>query len=143
MYGATGDHAVTIGTLSVRFLVQAADSAGTVSVFECYVQAGAKMPAPHRHESFEEIIYGLEGVTTWTIGGRTLEVGPGETACVPRGRVHSFENRGAIDAVFLAVASPAVAGAAYVREVLSATESRGSEPIDTARTGRGRSERNL
>src|SRR5271165_2544865 len=89
---------ITVGALSVRFLIEAADSSGTASVFECYVPANARMPAPHRHDAFEETIYGLEGVSTWTIDGKTLEIGPGEAVCVSRGQIHGFDNRGSVDA---------------------------------------------
>ena len=63
-----------MGELSVRFLIEATDSNGSVSVFECFVPADSKMPAPHSHDAFEETIYGLEGVTTWgwTVGRSTL-----------------------------------------------------------------------
>ena len=125
MYGATGDDTITVGMLSVRVLIEGADSNGAASMFECYVPAGARMPAPHSHPGFQETIYGLEGVTTWTIDGWTVEIGPGEAVCVPRGQVHGFEYHGAIDAVFLAIATPAIMGAAYFREigeVLAATE---------------------
>jgi quercetin dioxygenase-like cupin family protein len=77
---------ITVGALSVRFLSESADSNGTASVFECYVPANARMPAPHSHDGFEETIYGLEGVATWTIDGETVEIGPGEGVCVLRGR---------------------------------------------------------
>jgi quercetin dioxygenase-like cupin family protein len=40
------------------------------------------MPAPHSHDGFEETIYGLEGVSTWTIDGETTEIAPGEALCV-------------------------------------------------------------
>jgi mannose-6-phosphate isomerase-like protein (cupin superfamily) len=86
-------------------------------VFECSVPANSRMPAPHSHDAFEETIYGLEGVTSWTIDGETLEVGPGEVVCVRRGQVHGFQNHGEVDATFLAIATPAMFGAAYFREV--------------------------
>ncbi len=112
-----GTETIALGALSVRFLVEAADSNGTASVFECFVPANARMPAPHSHDGFEETIYGLEGVSTWTIDGETQEIGPGESVCVSRGQIHGFDNRGAADAKFLAIATPAVFGSAYFREV--------------------------
>jgi quercetin dioxygenase-like cupin family protein len=115
---------ITVGQLGVRFLVEGVDSNGSVSVFECYVPANSRMPAPHSHDAFEETIYGLEGVTTWTIDGETTEVGVGEAVCVPRGAIHGFENRGNEDATFLAIASPGVFGPDYfhaVGEVLAAS----------------------
>src|SRR3954454_6895524 len=108
---------IQVGALRVRFLVEDADSNGSASVFECFVPADSKMPAPHSHDAFEETIYGLEGVTTWRVDGRTLEIGPGEAFCVPRGAVHGFDNQGAADAKFLAVASPGVMTPDYFREI--------------------------
>ena len=108
---------ITVGALSVRFYVESGDSGGSVSVFECYVPANSKMPAPHSHDAFEETIYGLKGTTTWTVNGETSEIGVGEALCVPRGAIHGFENRGDRDATFLAIASPGVFGPAYFQEV--------------------------
>ena len=65
---------IQVGALSVRFLVEAADLNGSASVFECFVPADSKMPVPHSHDSFEETIYGLEGVTTWSVDGRTSDI---------------------------------------------------------------------
>jgi quercetin dioxygenase-like cupin family protein len=101
----------------VRFLVEAEDSNGSAAVFECYVPAHSRMPAPHSHDGFEETIYGLTGTTTWTIDGGTVEIGPGEAACVRRGQIHGFANHGEVDATFLAIASPGLFGPAYFREI--------------------------
>src|SRR4051795_7203351 len=79
---------IRVGALGVRFLVEAADSNGTVSVFECVVPADSRMPAPHSHDAFEETIYGLEGVTSWTVDGRAVEISVGDAFCGPRGAVH-------------------------------------------------------
>src|SRR5262245_62735547 len=99
---------IQVGALSVRFLVEAADSNGSASVFECFVPAESMMPVPHSHDAFEETIYGLQGVTSWTVDGRTVEINRGEAVCVPRGAVHGFNNPGADDAKFLAIATPGV-----------------------------------
>ena|SRR5947207_293763 len=114
---ATEHETITVGAMGVRFLVQSSDSAGSAAVFECDVPAHARMPAPHSHDGFEETIYGLEGETTWAVAGETTEVGPGEAICVSRGEVHGFENRGSVDAKFLAIATPAAFGPAYFREI--------------------------
>src|SRR4051795_6767997 len=79
---------IRVGALGVRFLVEAADSNGSVSIFECVVPADSRMPAPHSHDAFEETIYGLEGVTSWTVDGRAVEIGVGDAFCGPRGAVH-------------------------------------------------------
>jgi quercetin dioxygenase-like cupin family protein len=108
---------ITVGALSVRFLVEAAGSNGSASVFECHVPANAQMPIPHSHDGFEETIYGLDGTTTWTIDGETLDVGRGEAVCVRRGQIHGFENHSEAEATFLAIATPGLFGQAYFREI--------------------------
>jgi quercetin dioxygenase-like cupin family protein len=135
MHQATQDETITVGALGVHFVIEPADSNGAASVFECYVPANARMPAPHSHDGFEEMIYGLEGVTTWTIDGETVEVGPGEAVCVPRGRVHGFENHGSIDAKFLAIATPAVFGPAYFHEIGAVLAATAGGPPDPAAIG--------
>ena len=132
---ATGNDTISVGALGVRFLVEATDSNGTASVFECYVPANSRMPAPHSHDGFEETIYGLEGTTTWTINGETVEVGPGEAVCVQRGQIHGFDNHGAVDATFLAIATPAVFGAAYFREIGEVLAASAGGPPDLATIG--------
>ena len=42
---------IAVGELTVRFLVEAADSNGTVTVFTCFIPAASKMPAPHSHDT--------------------------------------------------------------------------------------------
>jgi quercetin dioxygenase-like cupin family protein len=123
---------ITVGQLGVRFLVESAESNGSVSVFECYVPANAKMPAPHSHDAFEETIYGLKGTTTWTVDGESIGIGAGEALCVPRGAVHGFQNSGSTDATFLAIASPGVFGPAYFREVGEVLAASAGGPPDLA-----------
>jgi len=135
MYQATDNDTITVGALGVRFLVEAADSNGTASVFECYVPANSRMPAPHSHDGFEETIYGLEGATTWTIDGQTVEVGPGEAVCVKRGQIHGFQNHGDVDAKILCIATPAVFGPAYFREVGEVLAASAGGPPDLAAVG--------
>ena len=132
MYQTTDNDTITVGALGVRFLVESGDSNGTASVFECYVPASARMPAPHSHDGFEETIYGLVGSTTWTIDGETVEVGPGEALCVQRGQIHGFQNHGDVDATFLAIATPAVFGPAYFREIGEVLAASAGGPPDLA-----------
>jgi quercetin dioxygenase-like cupin family protein len=135
MVKATHNDTITVGELGVRFLVRAADSNGSASVFECYVPSDSRMPAPHSHDAFEETIYGLVGTTTWTIDGEIVEVAPGDAVCVQRGQIHGFENHGDIDATFLAIATPALFGPAYFREIADALAATAGDPPDLAAIG--------
>jgi mannose-6-phosphate isomerase-like protein (cupin superfamily) len=94
--------------------------------------AERKVPVPHSHDRFEETIYGLEGVCSCTIDGQTRALRPGESVCIRRGHLHRFENRGGVDARFLAIATPGVFGAVQFRDIRS-----GPRPRDgrAARSG--------
>jgi quercetin dioxygenase-like cupin family protein len=121
---------IRVGQLAVRFLVEAADSNESVTVFECFVPASAKMPAPHSHDGFEETVYGLEGTVTYTIGGEDVEVEAGGCVCIPRGTVHAFRNDGQADAKLVAVASPGVFGPSYFLDVAEVFARSPGEPPD-------------
>ncbi len=121
------------GPVEIRFLVDADDSGGSVTVFECRVPPSVQTPAPHSHDAFEETIYGLEGVTTWSLDGRTLDNRPGEAFCIPRGSVHGFDNHGTEDAKFLAISSPGVMTPDYFREIHEVLASNPGGPPDVAK----------
>jgi quercetin dioxygenase-like cupin family protein len=130
---AASTETIRMGALGVRFLIESGDSNGSVSVFECLVPADSMMPVAHSHDAFEETIYGLEGVTHWTVEGRSLDISPGMAVCIRRGAVHAFENHGTDDAKFLAVASPGVMGPDYFREIRDVLAASPGGPPDRAR----------
>jgi len=122
---------IEIGPLGIRFLLTGDDSNGTVSVFEVLVPAGQKLAAPaHKNDAYEEMLYGIEGVLTWTVDGTPIEVGPGQALCIPRGAVHRFDNFGKEDAKQLAVISPAIMGPAYFREAAEVIAGSAGGPPD-------------
>ena len=108
---------IRVGELAIRFLIEGDESTGSVAVFEFEVPAGAKVAAAHSHDGYEETIYGLEGVLTWTIEGVVTDVGLGEALFIPRGAVHHFDNTGHTDAKQLAIVTPGILGPDYFREV--------------------------
>ncbi|HEY3353538.1 MAG TPA: cupin domain-containing protein [Polyangia bacterium] len=125
---------ITIGPLGIRFLLTGGDSGGSVSVFEVLVPAGQRLAAPaHRNDAYEEVLYGVAGVLTWTVDGTPIEVGPGQALCIPRGAVHRFDNFGSTDAKQLAVISPAVMGPAYFREAAELVGAAAGGPPDRAK----------
>ena len=119
----------------MRFLVESADSNGAATVFECSVPANAKVPVPHSHDAFEETVYGLAGVTTYTVDGETIDIGSGDAICIPRGAIHGFANHGSADAKFLAIATPGVFGPAYFHEIAEAVAAAAGGPPDLAALG--------
>ena len=111
---------IRIGQLAIRFLLEGEASGGSVALFEFDVPAQARVPIAHSHDGYEETIYGLEGVLTWTLDGRQTDVGPGEVLCIPRGVVHRFDNDHGVDAKMLAIVTPGVLGPEYFREMAAA-----------------------
>jgi quercetin dioxygenase-like cupin family protein len=81
---------------------------GSVVVFEVSVPRGQRLVAPaHSHDHYEETVYGIEGVLTWTVDGRQIDVGPGQALCIPRGAIPRFDNNGGQDVKGLCVITPA------------------------------------
>jgi quercetin dioxygenase-like cupin family protein len=123
---------IKVGELAIRFLVEGEASGGSVAVFEFDVPARAKVPVAHSHDGYEETIYGLEGVLTWTIEGMPTDVGPGEVLCIRRGAVHHFDNAHDVDAKALAIVTPGILGPDYFREVAAVVEAAAGGPPDLA-----------
>ena len=123
---------IKVGELAIRFLIEGEQSGGSVAVFEFDVPAGAKVAAAHSHDGYEETIYGLEGVLTWTIEGTPTNVGPGETLCIPRGAVHHFDNTRDVEAKALAIVTPGILGPDFFREVAAILDAAAGGPPDLA-----------
>lgn len=128
------EETIKIGPLGIRFLLTGDDSNGNASVFEVLVPAGQKLAAPaHRNDAYEEILYGIEGVLTWTVDGTPIEVGPGQALCIPRGAAHCFDNFGIEDVKQLVVITPAVMGPRYFREAAEVINAATGGPPDRAK----------
>src|SRR5579864_2738289 len=111
------DETIRLGPLAVRFLITGENSSGSVAAFEVMVPAAQRLAAPaHSHDHYEETIYGVQGVSTWTVDMKPIDVGPGQALCIPRGAVHRFDNNGIQDAMVLCVVTPAALGPQYFRE---------------------------
>ena len=125
------DETIRLGPLAVRFLITGDDATGSVAVFELTVPAAQRLAAPaHSHDHYEETIYGIAGVLTWTVNGKPIDVGPGQALCIPRGAVHRFDNNGTEDVKALCVISPAAIGPAYFREAAEVMRAAAGGPPD-------------
>lgn len=128
------DETIVLGPLKVRFLVTGENSNGSVAAFELTVPGSQRLEAPaHSHDHYEETIYGIEGVLTWTIDGKPIEVGPGQAVCIPRGAIHRFDNNGLQTAKALCLISPAAIGPQYFRESAEVIMAAAGGPPDPAK----------
>ena len=121
---------IKAGQITIDFLLEAADSNGSAAMFEFTVPTGAKVPIPHYHEHFDETIYGLAGIMTFTVEGNPVDIAPGETCFIPRGAVHGFENLKNQDAKALAVITPALLGPIFFREVADIVNAGGPPDLE-------------
>jgi quercetin dioxygenase-like cupin family protein len=125
------DETIGLGPLGVRFLVTGDNASGSVALFELTVPAAQRLAAPaHSHDHYEETIYGIEGVLTWTVDGKPIEVGPGQALCIPRGAVHRFDNHGSVGAKALCAITPAAINPQYFRESAAVINAAAGGPPD-------------
>jgi len=125
------DETIRLGPLGVRFLITADDASGSVALFELTVPAAQRLAAPaHSHDHYEETIYGLEGVLTWTVDGKRIDVGAGQALCIPRSAVHRFDNHGSQDVRALCAITPAAIGPQYFRESAAVINAAAGGPPD-------------
>jgi quercetin dioxygenase-like cupin family protein len=87
----------------------------------------------HSHDTYEETLYGIDGVLTWTVNGTRFEVGPGQALCIPRGAIHRFDNNGATDVKALCVITPAAIGPEFFRESAQVLNAAKGGPPDIAK----------
>ena len=128
------DETIHIGPLAVRFLVTGADASGSVALFELTVPGAQRLAAPaHSHDRYEETIYGIEGVLSWTVDGTRIDVGPGQALCIPRGAVHRFDNHGNQDVKALCAITPAAIGPQFFRESAAVINAAAGGPPDRVR----------
>lgn len=125
------DETIATKGLAVHFLLTGENSHGSIAAFELLVPASQRLPAPaHSHDHYEETIYGIDGVLTWTVDGKQIEVGPGQALCIPRGAVHRFDNNGSLDVKALCVITPAAIGPEYFREAFAMVNAAAGGPPD-------------
>ena len=125
------DETIHLGPLAVRFLITGEDASGSVVLFELTVPAAQQLAAPaHSHDHYEETIYGIEGVLTWTVDGKRIDVGPGNALCIPRGAVHRFDNAGSQAVKALCAITPAAIGPQFFRESAAVINAAAGGPPD-------------
>jgi len=125
------EESIRVGPLTIRFLLTGDSSTSSIAAFEMTVPGAQRLPAPaHSHDHYEETIYGIDGELTWTVGGKQVDVGPGQALCIPRGAIHRFENNGTQDVKALCVITPAAIGPQFFREAAEVINAAAGGPPD-------------
>jgi len=123
------DDVIRLGPIEVRYRLEAGQTDGNLTMFEFTVRAQAHVPVAHSHDAFDETVYGLDGILTWTLDGESRPVGRGDVLFIPRGHVHRFENHGTEDARMLSVITPGLLGPDYFREIAAALPAAGPPDV--------------
>jgi mannose-6-phosphate isomerase-like protein (cupin superfamily) len=108
---------IVIGQIEIRYLLEGSDTRGALALFEVVVPPNVRVPAPHRHVTYEETIYILAGICTFVVEGHEFPVGTGESLFIPRGAAHQFQNRGTETVRFVATVTPGVLSPDYFRDI--------------------------
>ncbi len=121
---------IDFGSFELRFLRDKHDTGGSLDMFEMTLSPGGRMPAAHRHEGWEETVYGLAGTVTFTVEGVAHDVGPGGALFIRRGEAHGFSNRTDAPCTSLSVLTPGVLGPEYFRELAAVVAGGRADPAE-------------
>ena len=120
---------IDFGSFQVNFLQSRHETGGVLDAFELILSPEGHMPVPHWHESWEETVYGIDGVVTYMIDGERHDIEPGGTAFVPRRVVHGFSNPTKDIAKCLCVLTPGMLGPEYFRELAAIVRTGAPDPV--------------
>lgn len=128
------DETIRLGPLTVRFLITGENARNGLAAFELVVPGAQRLAVPgHSHDAYEETIYGIDGVLTWTVAGKGIDVGPGQALCIPRGAPHRFDNNTDRTVKALCLVTPAAIGPVYFREAAEVLNAANGGPPDRAK----------
>jgi len=122
-------HPIHVGNLSVTFLKICHETHGHADIFEMTVPPHAHLNVGHLHRDYDETIIGMNGITTWTIDGKKVQVGPGQQLHIPRGVAHTYVNTSRATARMLCILTPGMIGPEYFRELAAAIDLAGNAGI--------------
>lgn len=96
-----------LGSMGVRFMIDAAESGGGFSLVEHPLSARALGAPLHRHSREDEYSYVVEGRIGALLGDDVVFGSPGDLIFKPRNQWHSFWNAGDVPSRMLEIISPA------------------------------------
>jgi quercetin dioxygenase-like cupin family protein len=116
---------IRLGAMTVTFLKTRHESKGLLDAFEITLPPDTGGVVPHIHHASDETVLGIDGITLWTVGGRQIQMGPGQKIDIPRGVPHGFINLHNSGARFLCILTPGALGPEYFDELASTMKESG------------------
>ena len=83
---------VETGAAEALLKAEGGDGDGTLSLSETSLPPDFPGPIPHRHETFVDSFYVLDGTLSVQLGEEVVDATPGAFALVPPGTLHTFSN---------------------------------------------------
>jgi len=120
-----------LGSIGVRFMVDALESGGGFSLVEHPMSARALAAPLHRHSREDEYSYVVEGRVGALLGDDVVVGGHGDLIFKPRGQWHTFWNADDQPARLLEIISPA-GFEQYFAELVDLGGSTQADPRDLA-----------
>jgi quercetin dioxygenase-like cupin family protein len=117
MNPATPKEVIRVGAIEIRYILEGSDTGGALALFETVVPPNTRVPAPHRHVTYDETVHVLSGTCAFTVEGNESSLAPGQALFIPRGAAHHFVNRGSDTVRFLVTVTPGVLSSEFFREV--------------------------
>ena len=96
----------SVGRVSNRFMIDAADTEGRLTLLQHLFEPRALAAPMHRHHDEDEYTFILSGQIGAILGGEEVLGGPGDLIFKPRGQWHTFWNAGDEPATVLEIISP-------------------------------------
>ncbi|HJP73348.1 MAG TPA: cupin domain-containing protein [Pseudonocardiaceae bacterium] len=78
----------------ITIRTRAEDTGGELLEWELVLAPGGRVPSSHAHPEQQERFTIVDGRLRLRVGGKRMVLGPGDSATIPRGTVHSFANAG-------------------------------------------------
>jgi len=117
MNPASPKEMIRVGAIEIRYILEGSDTGGALALFETVVPPNVRVPAPHRHVTYDETVHVLTGTCTFTVEGAEFSISPSQALFIPRGAVHDFVNRGTDTVRMLVTVTPGVLSSDFFREV--------------------------
>ena len=122
-------HPIHVGNLSITFLKSRHETDGALDLFELTVPPLAYMTIPHLHRDYDETVIGMNGIATWTVGGRKIQVLPGQQLEIPRGTAHCYSNHHRDTCRMMCLLTPGIVGPEYFHEMAAVLRTDGPPDI--------------
>ena len=108
---------IRVGEMSVTFHKTRHETDDALDMLEVIIPPLISVVVPHIHRDHDEMILGMDGISTWTLNGEIIVLHRGEVLVIPRGSPHFFANLHDIPTRFMCLQTPGVIGPEYYREI--------------------------